>query len=136
MKIETCRKEYYSTHIDFEKNRMYFAALGHWRGVQDFEDFEQLWIDMSKKMKPNYTLCADLRLMPIFSREIEDLFSKIQKYLINNGLLNMAEVIPLNDISDLQFHRMSEKNKMPTNKFKTMEEAENYLDKLVANLNE
>ena len=114
-----------------KKTDFNFTTLKGWEGIQDFEGFEKLWIDMSHQLKPNYTVCADLRLMPIFSRNVEDLFSRIQRYTMQNGLLKMAEVVAMNDISDLQFHRMSSKNDMPTDKFKTVEEADKHLDELI-----
>lgn len=131
MKTQICQKEYYSIDIDIEKNRIYFTILGGWKGIQDFEGFEQLWIDTSRQMQPHYTICSDVRLMPMCSHEIEDLFSKIQQFLIKDGLLNIAEIMAINEISYMQLHRMSEKNKMPTSKFKTLEEAEIYLDRMI-----
>ncbi|WP_338791676.1 hypothetical protein V9L05_20200 [Bernardetia sp. Wsw4-3y2] len=135
MKTEVLKTEHYCIEVNLSKNRIYFAVLAKWSGIKDFENFEEVWIETAKRMKPNFTIHSDLRLMPKLNYDIEALFGRIQSYLIENGLIALAETAAVDDISNLQIHRLSERNQMPVNKFKTEEEAENYLDQLVANLN-
>ena len=136
MKTEIISTEYYFIKIDTSKNRAYFCVLARWQGIENFSNFLEQWEEVVQKLESNFTITSDLRIMPIFSKDIEKLFAQVQEYLVNNGLLHVAEVAALDDISNLQITRISNRTHLPLNKFATLEEAEKYLDKLVATLKE
>ncbi|AFM06131.1 hypothetical protein Fleli_3825 [Bernardetia litoralis DSM 6794] len=131
MKIHIAKTQYYHLQIDKEKNRIYFTILARWNGIEDFKKFFDEWKKGVDLLELNFTIHSDLRLMPKLSYEVENLFGEIQIFLVENGLLGLGEIPADNDISNLQVHRLSEKNKMPTNKFKTSKEVEKYLDELI-----
>ncbi len=132
MKIDFIKTKHYYIQIDNSKNRVYFSVLARWNGIEDFSNFFDQWKEIVEKLEPQFTITSDLRLMPILSKDIEKLFSQIQCYLIENGLFHVAEVVAMNDISNLQITRISNHSELPQNKFTNIEEAEEYLDKLIA----
>ncbi len=133
MKTDFLKTDYYSFQIDKEKNRIYFAFIKKWKGIEDFPNFIENWEKVIDELQPNFTVNSDLRVMPILSKEVEILFSQLQYFVIDKGLFRVAEVIAMNDISYLQLSRISERSGLPQNKFRFVEEAEAYLDELVAN---
>lgn len=66
--------------------------------------------------------------MPIVSKDLERLFTDIQLYSIENGLLHVAEIKAVNDIFNLQLERLSTRSNLPFSKFANPKEAENFLD--------
>ena len=136
MKTEIISTEYYFIKIDTSKNRAYFCVLARWQGIENFSNFLEQWEDIIEKLESNFTIVSDLRIMPIFSKDVEKLFAQIQEYLIANGLLHVAEVTAVDDIANLQITRISTRSNLPLNKFVTVEAAEKYLDGLVATLKE
>lgn len=134
MKTDFLKTDYYSFQIDKEKNRIYFAFLKKWNGIEDFSNFIEHWGKVIDELQPNFTVNSDLRLMPILSKEVEILFSQLHYFVMDRGLFRVAEVIAFNDLSYLQLSRISDRSALPQNKFRFVEEAEKYLDELVANL--
>ena len=134
MKTDFLKTDYYSFQIDKEKNRIYFAFIKKWKGIEDFPDFIEHWEKVIDELQPNFTVNSDLRVMPILSKEVEILFSQLHYFVMDKGLFRVAEVISMNDISYLQLSRISERSELPQNKFRFVEDAEQYLDKLVISL--
>lgn len=128
------QEEYYKIEINKTKNRLYFTALKNWIGIKNFPYFEAHWKEGVSHLKTNFTVLADLRLMPIISKELEKLFSEIQAYTIQNGVLYVAEIAALNDISNLQLEQISNRSELPFSKFTTFEGAEKFLDNLASQI--
>ena len=124
------QEEYYRIEVNKANNRLYFTALKNWIGINYFSHLEAQWKEGLSHLKANFTVLADIRLMPIISKALEKLFSEIQAYTIQNGVLHVAEVAAMNDISNLQLEQISNRSELPFSRFKTFEEAEKYLDKL------
>ncbi|WP_375561018.1 hypothetical protein ACE193_00260 [Bernardetia sp. OM2101] len=134
MKINIAKNKYYHIEIDKTKNRAYFSILAVWNGIENFSTFFEEWKQAITELKNNFTILADLRMMPILSKEIENLFSQTHNYFVENGLFQVAEVAALNDISNLQIDRLENKNQIPKNTFPTIEQAEEYLNQQVKNI--
>lgn len=121
----------YSLEVDIQKNRVYFCIRGHWNKDTQLDSFLADWKEAISYLQPNFTIISDVRTMLPHALAVEKIHEETQKYLIQNGLFKVAEVVAVNDIANLQSGRIAERSKLPMNKFHSFEEAENYLDKLV-----
>ncbi len=131
MKEIISKTPHYSLEIDILKKRAYFTVLNRWNGIEDFSTFNDSWYKAVQALQPSFTILADLRRMPILSKQVEGLFSEMHNYFMENGLFRVAEVASMNDISELQISRLEERNEITQNRFATIEAAEKYLDELV-----
>ncbi len=127
-------KDFYSLEINIEKNRIYFCILGHWNKNISYETYIADWEEAISYLQPNFTVISDIRSMSPHSVAVEKLHEKAQKYIVEKGLFKVAEVFPVNNITELQASRIAGKTNLPVNKFGSFEEAERYLDQLVAKL--
>ncbi|WP_338791673.1 hypothetical protein V9L05_20215 [Bernardetia sp. Wsw4-3y2] len=130
MKIKLIDRKNYMFSIDTSKNRVYFRLQkGVWK-IEDMDIFLSDWKDVIKEIQPNFTILSDIRNMQIQSPKLDKYHEEIQKYVTENGLLKVARVLPNNDIVNLQFGRIAERSSLPQNIFYTVEDAENFLDKI------
>ncbi len=134
MKTEIAKNENYEIYVNIEKNRSYIKVIGKWMSKDRVKDFFPDWKKAASFMKPNFTIFADIRLMGSMSKEVELLHQEIQVYLVEQGLLLTAQLASADDLADYQIHRTTKRASLPIVKFGTQEEAENYLDQIVATL--
>ncbi len=125
------KTDYYTISYNSDKNRLYFSVYGRWKSESLVPNFLTDWQEVVEKLKPNFTIISDARQMKPQSIKIEKLHQQAQKYLIENGLLHVAEIVSTNDIANFQACRIVEKTQMPNHKFTTLEKAEEYLDNLI-----
>lgn len=123
-------EEYYKIEINKSKNRLYFTALGEWIGMKNFLSFEFRWKEGMRHLQPNFTVLADIRLMPVISKDLQVLFEDVQLYTIKNGVLHVAEVAAINDIANHQLGQISTRSHLPCSRFATFARAETYLNKI------
>lgn len=121
----------YSLEIDIEKNRVYFCVYGHWDKTTKLDSFLEDWKRATSHLQPNFTILSDVRTMLPHSLAVEKVHEETQKYLIKNGLFKVAEIVPVNDIANLQSGRVAERSNLPIYKFNCFEEAEKYLDESI-----
>jgi len=131
MKIEISDSIYYSLEVNYSKNRVYFSILQKWDGIEEFDTFAAEWKEIISKIKIDFTIVCDFRLMPLLSKPMEALFSQMQTYVIENGRCYIAELTAENDISNLQMARISERSNVPISRFKSKEQAEKFLDQFL-----
>lgn len=124
-------KNAYSLEINKEKNRVYFCIRGHWDKTTDLNTFLSDWKETISHLQPNFTIISDVRTRLPHALSVEKLHEQAQKYLMKNGLLKVAEVVAVDDIANLQSCRISERSNFPIHNFHSFEEAENYLDDLI-----
>lgn len=124
----------YSLEIDIEKNRVYFCIYGHWDNTTQLDSFLEDWKRAISHLQSDFTILSDIRTMLPHALAVEKIHEETQKYLIENGLFKVAEVVPINDIAHLQSSRIVERSNLPMNKFDCVEEAERYLDQVVKKL--
>jgi hypothetical protein len=136
MKIKTIDRKNYLISIDKTKNRVYLQLhRRRWRNKDT--DFLLLdWIEIIAEMQVNFTILSDVRNMQIQSPKLDKAHEEVQKFVAENGLLKLARVLPDNDIVNLQFGRILERSAMPNDAFSTLEDAEEYLDKITKELEE
>ncbi|WP_338762725.1 hypothetical protein WAF17_18175 [Bernardetia sp. ABR2-2B] len=135
MNITIKENQHYKLYTNSTKNRIYFSIIGKIQDESQIPCFVEDWKRAISQVSTNFTVLSDIRLMNLQSKKIEKLHEKVQSFLTENGLLETAEVMAMNDIADLQASQMVEHSGMPTKKFQSIEEAESYLDTVVASLN-
>ncbi|WP_338791906.1 hypothetical protein V9L05_18555 [Bernardetia sp. Wsw4-3y2] len=121
----------YSLEIDIAKNRVYFCIRGHWDKNTLLTNYLLDWKEAISYLQPNFTIISDTLTMLPHAVSVEKLHEETQKYLIDNGLFKVAEIMPINDIANLQANRITERSQLPVIKLSSLEEAEECLDKLV-----
>lgn len=134
MTTEIAKNENYEIHVNEEKNRIYIKVIGKWISRDKVKDFFPNWKKATSYMQPNFTVFADVRLMGSMSKEVELLHQEVQVYLVEQGLLLTAQLASVDDLADYQIHRSTQRANLPIVKFATQEEAENYLDQIVATI--
>ncbi len=122
---------YYKLEVNYSKNRVYLSILKKWNDDDDFSHFSKEWQEIVSKIKIDFTIVCDFRLMPILSRHMVVLFESMQEYVSRNGLCHISEITAENDISNLQLARIAEELKVPLKRFKTYELADKYLDRFL-----
>ncbi len=121
----------YSLEIDIAKNRVYFCIRGHWDKNTLLTNYLLDWKEAISYLQPNFTIISDTFTMLPHAVSVEKLHEETQKYLIDNGLFKVAEIMPINDIANLQANKITKRSQLPVIKLSSLEEAEKCLDKLV-----
>lgn len=134
MKITIKENKHYKLYTNSTKNRIYFSITGKIQDENQIPHFVEDWKQAISQVETNFTILSDIRIMDIQAKKIEKLHEKVQSFLTQNGLAETAEVISMNDIADLQANQVVERSGMPNTKFRSIEEAENYLDAVVISL--
>ena len=129
-KVIVADEKCYRISVDVSKNRMYLVIIEKWIKEVDLEDFQKNWIKGVEQLIPDFTIHSDVRKMAVVSNELAQVFANMQLYSVEKGLLHAAEIAAINDIANLQVQQMSKRSDLPFSRFKTPEQAENFLDKL------
>ena len=134
MKNQIASNEYFSVFVDESKNRIYATFNGFWSQMKIMDDYRSNLPVAFKRIKPNFTLIADLRnfktlppdLIPKQKQSMED-FAKA-------GMFKVAVILPGSAISGMQLKQSMNDTKMPERQFSTVDEGEKWLDNAVATL--
>ena len=128
MKQTIAKTDLYSIEIDTVKNRVYLAFTGFCRSPEDMPDF----LDNVKKavqgLKNGFTLLTDASQMKVPSPEVVQLHEKSQKIWIEAGISRTGEVMPESNVVRMALDRYAKTSGMAKQGFKTMKEAEVWLD--------
>ena len=121
---------YYEIAIDRTKNRFYVTIKGFWRSSQDVVHYLKDLKTGLARLQRKFTLLTDLREMKIHPQEIQNIHLQAQQLLLNNGLMQTAEVYASSFVQ-FQTTNLSKQSKMPLKQFTSIGEAENYLDTFI-----
>ena len=131
MKTILIENQYYKIYTDPTKNRIYFSVVGSIKDINAIPYFIEDWKKAISEVQNNFTVLSDVHAMDMHSKTVAKLQESVQSYLIQKGISEVAEVIAINDIADLQSSHIVERSGILTTKFKSVEEAEEYLDTLL-----
>ena len=129
MKTLIAENQYYKLQVNSLTNRIYFTITGTIK-KDNVPNFVSNWKKATAELNTNFTVLSDCRMMQIQGKEMEKVHQEIQTYLIKNGLLQVAEVVSMNDIANLQACHIAERSELPIKKFESIEVAESYLNKM------
>ncbi len=124
--------QYYKLRTDPIKNRIYFIVVGSIKDINLIPHFVEDWQKAISEVQANFTVLSDVRTMGMQAKTVEKLQQSIQSYLMQQGVSEVAEITAINDIANLQASQIVERSGIITKKFKIVEDAEKYLDKVVA----
>ena len=130
MKTKVIDRKNYVLYIDKTKNRIYFELHNKRWELEDANLLLLDWKTAITQVQHDFTVLSDIRHLKIQSPKLDKLHEEAQKYVAENGLLKLARVLSEDDIVNLQFSRIAERSSIPNNVFRTLEEAEEYLENI------
>lgn len=132
MKSKVFTHKHYDIEIDPTTNRMYLTLKGFWKKREEVENYSQDIRKAAAGLEKGYQLVADLRLLLPPPVEMNQVHEQAQKTLLDTGLSVTAEVLE-NIVVKSVTGTIAKNSKMPKREFKTMEEAEEWLDNVEVN---
>jgi predicted nuclease of restriction endonuclease-like RecB superfamily len=119
--------KHYKISISTEKNRAYLTIFGFWRNKEAVPDYLKDWQRAISSLKKGFTLLTDASQMKTHPRDVQKLHEEAQAILLKAGVLKVAEILK-DDITELQLDAVAKATRFPKKNFKTIEEAEKWLD--------
>ena len=108
--------------------------MGSIKDIDSIPSFVENWQTVVARVQDNFIVLSDVRAMGIQGRKIEKLHEKVQSFLTKKEVSEVAEVVAMNDIADLQFSQIVKRSGITNTRFKDIKTAEQYLDTVVATL--
>ena len=112
------------------KNRFYLTLRGIWDSISTVSTYVKDWEKALLLASPSFTLLTDATKVQAAPPSRMKIHSQAQQLLVDAGLLQVAEVLPQNAFLDYQAEVLAEGSKMARSKFSTIEQAEEWLNKL------
>lgn len=129
------KNKYYEIHYDESKNRIYYKVNGFWENTEAVPNYKTDILSVANYVKPNYTMLVDTRKLEVHPQDVEKLRIWAQEEAIKMGMYRAAQIVSEDFISGLQFDNMADKAKFMKGKFSSFEEAEEWLDQIVREIN-
>lgn len=122
------QREFYEILFDGSKNRFYFTILDFWRGLYVIPHYLEDWEYALSYAQPNFTILTDARNFKVNVEGMHELHITAQKMLISHGLVMVAELLPPYEWAEYEMKKINKKTNMARSSFKTLHEAEVFLD--------
>jgi len=119
--------KHYRLAISTEKNRAYLTILGFWRNKEAVPNYLKDWQRTVSSLKKGFTLLTDASQMKTHPRDVQKLHEEAQAIVLKGGVVKVAEILK-DDITELQLNAVAKATQFPKRNFKTIEEAEKWLD--------
>lgn len=120
---------YYSLSYEISTNRFYLGLSNHWSNTGVVPNYMKDWEAALTLSKPGFTVITDARLSQPFPADVLELHEQAQRLLVKSKLKMVAEVLPESLFIEFQSNLIANNSSMPyLNKFRNVEEAENWLD--------
>lgn len=123
---------HYSLKINIDKNRIYLKIKGHWRSRDSVPNYIADWKKALVNVKRNFTILTDASEMKTHPRDVREVHEEVQKMIHNAGIKKVAEVVN-DDITTMQLDSMATITKFPKENFRSIEEAEAWLNRYASN---
>ncbi|MCK5132595.1 MAG: hypothetical protein KAR40_10650 [Candidatus Sabulitectum sp.] len=118
----------YAISVDREDSRLYVTLRGFWLDPFMTPDYvEDIRLATESLVSP-FTSLVDVREMRTPGHLVRDLHIEAQKVTVAAGLTRSAEVFPKGISKELEFESYSVESKIVRRGFKSIEEAEKWLD--------
>ena len=118
----------YSISIDREISRLYVVLTGFWLDPSITPDYIKHITLAAESLDSSFTSLVDVREMLTPGHLVKDLHIEAQKVTISAGLIRSAEVFPKGISKELELEEYSLESNLVRKGFKSMEEAEQWLD--------
>jgi hypothetical protein len=119
--------KHYRLAISPEKNRAYLTIFGFWRNKEAVPNYLKDWQRTVSSLKRGFTLLTDASQMKTHPRDVQKLHEEAQAIVLKGGVVKVAEILK-DDITELQLNAVAKATQFPKKNFKTIEEAEKWLD--------
>ena len=119
--------KHYRLAISPEKNRAYLTIFGFWRNKEAVPDYLKDWQRAVSSLKRGFTLLTDASQMKTHPRDVQKLHEEAQAIVLKGGVVKVAEILK-DDITELQLNAVAKATQFPKKNFKTIEDAEKWLD--------
>lgn len=90
---EIVKNKYYEVSVDQGKNRVFFSLIGFWENANVVPDLYDDCMKAVDKVKPGYTILANLKDFKTPPPEVIKLTAKVQESLVKRGASKSAEVL-------------------------------------------
>ncbi|WP_018476378.1 hypothetical protein [Pontibacter roseus] len=117
------------------KNRVCFIIHGFWKSRENVPDLLNDWDKAIRFTRPGFTVITDMRTMITHPQSLNTLHEEAQIKVKQAGVLQVANIMPTDNIAKLQIGSLADKTLIPSRNFATVEEAEQWLDQLTPRLN-
>ncbi|HTF81448.1 MAG TPA: hypothetical protein VL947_06980 [Cytophagales bacterium] len=117
----------YSISISIPKNRAYLKLVGFWRSPEVVPEYLSDWKKAVTQLDKGFSLLTDATDMKTHPQQVKKLHEEAQILVLSAGLAKVAEVVN-NDITEYQLDSLAEATAFPKRTFRTVSEAENWLD--------
>jgi hypothetical protein len=118
---------HYKIAISPEANRAYLTIHGFWRNKDAVPNYLKDWTKAVSALKPGFTLLTDASEMKTHPKDVQRLHEEAQAIVLKAGVVKVAEILKDN-ITELQLNAVAKATQFPKKNFKTVEEAEKWLD--------
>lgn len=118
----------YAISVNKEDSRLYITLKGFWLDPSDVPNYVEHIIQATENLVSPFTSLVDVREMHTPSHLVSDLHIEAQKVTVAAGLARSAEVFPKGISKELAFESYSVESKIVRRGFKSIEEAEKWLD--------
>jgi hypothetical protein len=125
---EIAQTNCYKIGIDKTKNRLYLKVIGFWNDFSLVSNYPDDIKKAGQELTPGFTVLADLTEMEPMPKEVGHLHEQAQKILVVLGLRKTAEILPSSTILKMQVNKYAKSSEMPKAEFRSIEEAEAWLD--------
>ena len=83
----------YELNRDEVKNRAFLTFFGFWENSNAVPNFYDDCMKLLNSMKPGFTLIANLKNLKTPPRDVVELFTRVQKAIVERGVSKSAEVV-------------------------------------------
>ena len=114
---------------DRERN----TVIVEFEGNVDAEQAKQFFADLEKvrpKPERDFTLLTDASEMRTHPQDIKNLHEEAQTILVKSGVVKIAEIVK-DDIAEIQLNAMAKKTHLPKRNFKSLNDAEEWLNEKI-----
>jgi hypothetical protein len=127
---EIAKTGFYTLLVDTTKNRIYLSMIGCWNNSPDFSEYARNICQATHYVSRGFTIVNDLTHFHLMSAAWKARFVEIQQSLMQQGLSRVAEILPDNEVLEMQMNAISRDSGMGKRIFDTLPEAEAWLDNL------
>lgn len=119
--------KYYKLAVAPEKNRAYLTIFGFWRNKEAVPEYLKDWTRATSYLKKGFTLLTDASEMKTHPKDVQKLHEEAQAIVLKAGVIKVAEIMKDN-VAELQLNAVAKATHFPKKNFKTVEDAEKWLD--------
>jgi len=129
-KTKIAETKHYTLHVSPEKNRAYLKIFGFWRNVESVPNYLDDWKKALSKVKKGFTLLTDASEMKTHPSDVRKLHEQAQALVLGMDVKKVAEIIK-DDVTEMQLDAVAKTTKFPKRNFKSVTDAEKWLDEKV-----